>query len=206
MGKTEKFLLFTAVLLTVILAAFWFVNFTYQADSGSNSNSSKSPKQNLDSRLDIDGEPGTIFEQTVNIIENFRVQFSNVTENTVSIGLDGDTLNVRAVELVIAYDPEKISITSTENGEVFDLFISQGNIAKDEDGKEIGIVKMPLAFSLADIPLLEEGTIGVLSFNKLSEEPATLTILQYSDKDSDYSQVILDNEDKYTVEEVSIQI
>ncbi len=204
MGKTEKLLLLIAVLLTVVAGAFWYVNLTTE-DSSPNTDdlTPNSGQPTLDSGTGIQGGgPGENVDTELEVLENFGVEFEVVDETTVNLVLRGDTLNVRSAGILVSFDPEMLSVTSVENGDIFDFFISEGAI-----DAEAGTVELPFAFGGEDVPeVMTEGIIGTLKVSKLSAEPTTLTVVEYSDDAEDYSEIIAENGDKYTIAETSVEL
>ncbi len=201
MGKTEKLLLLIAVLLTVVAGAFWYVNLTAEPEVNTEDlvpNTGGDPSPESGTGI-TGGGPGENVVASLDVLENFGVAFEVVDDSTVNLVLEGDTLNVRSVEFVLSYDPEVLSIDAVQNGDLFDFFISQDNI-----DAEAGLVTLPFSFSGENLEVLTDGVIATLTFTKLGDADAEISVLEFDSEAQDYTQLIVENGDKYTINESSV--
>lgn len=208
MSKSEKLLLLFAVLLTIVAAGFWYVNLTNEEealpDTGSpTANTDRIPGEDLG----FDGLP-SFTEENLEVLSNFGLTFASTGTDTVSVELSGDTLNVRSVEAIIKYDPNVVTITSVNQGELFDLYIntdlSEG-VLETEDG--MAYVSLVAAFAGEDLPsVVTSGVLGTITFERVTNDPVSFTLVEFGEGVNPYSKVVTEDGQTYTLAEESVSL
>ncbi|MCA9381428.1 hypothetical protein KC678_04135 [Candidatus Dojkabacteria bacterium] len=207
MAKSEKLLLLVAVLLTIVAVAFWSVNLTSKSDTLPDTNNTTDTRRVPGEDLGFNGDP-SFTEENLEVLPNFGVSLDSSELNTVSVDLKGDTLNVRSAEAVIMYNPDVVSITSITQGDLFDLYITTDlsePVEKDANG--MAYVSIAGSFVGDELPEVKtDGTLATLEYTALTDAPAIFTVVQFEKGADNYSKVITEDGQSYTVAETSVSL
>lgn len=186
MGKTEKFLLFFAVALTVVAGVFWYINFTDSSDESNDQQNEDTDTQNDP----IDTSPRSI-------IQGFGIDFVQVDANTVQVVLDGSTENIRSAEVVISYNSNVMEITDVASGDLFDIYIDSEDAVNTEEGF-VSIVGSYIGESLPAAKT--QGLLATITFNTTSEtEEPYFAVVSEGNEYSSFSVVITEDEEEFTL-------
>lgn len=197
MKKIDKALVFGAVFFTVLAVAFVLVNLSM---SGAPEVPSENTNQNqVVENNEIEPEEELTSEGLVAINPTLGVSLNILEEGVLSVDLDGAGSNVRSIGIELTFDPSLIEITGQQNGDIFEFFIPDEDVA---DGR----VTLAFASSGDTVPDITEGSFATVSYTKLTEEPAEVRVLTYTDEQAPYTQVIEDTGSITTVEEVIIEL